>query len=489
MPLSDLPGFYPTIKDGGLGALPALNVSVFGLVGVSEKGTTDLKLVSDIQTIIDTYGMGSLVEHAIDAFICGARQIVIKKAAASVADVVGTPTKTGTGTATAAADLQSGVTAVKADRKHKFLITVGGALADAKYKYSYNNGITYSEEKAFVITTVGPPAKAKIDLEDGTYIEFTDDVTVPADSFDVGDVWVLENTESKMNTTDLGDALDVITAYKDTNGIGLPYHYIAASGDETFWAVLAAKADALWNSEKRPVWMMMNAEEPDYANIDTWIAGLETSSAAYRHSKITINAFFGRLQDTRGHLIVRAGGGCLAGLVAKAKPHYSIGWVREMVISNCLGIEPYNSETDQMDLSRIATLNDARFITARHWPGYGRVPTDDWMMAAATSDFFCIRNRRIMDAAINGVQLANTPYVNSPGVAKEDMIAYKKDLERPLVAMEDEGWIMDFTLTLTPDENIWTNGIVHCTIEIIPTPTKKRLNATFQLKTGTAAAA
>jgi hypothetical protein len=79
------------------------------------------------------------------------------------------------------------------------------------------------------------------------------------------------------------------------------------------------------------------------------------------------------------------------------------------------------------------------------------------------------------------------PFVNSPGVAKEDMIAYKTALERPLIAMRDENYIVDFTLTLTPDQNIWTNGIVHATIEIIPTPTKKKLVATFQLKTGTAA--
>jgi len=486
MPISDLPGFYPSIKDGGLGALPGVNVSVFGITGVASSGNTTPQLISDIQSLVDEYEMGSLVEHALDAFVCGARQLVMLRQTGSVADLVGTPVKTGTGTGTAIAAKQVGVAAVKADRTHKFKITVSGSLATAKYQYS-NNGITWSAEQAFVITEIGPPAKAEINLEDGTYIEFTDAMVEPKLSWIAGDVWTLANTEKKMNTTDLGEALDVLCAYKDANGIGLPFIYIAVSGDETFWAILGSKADAIWTSEQRPIWLMMNSEAPSYTDIDIWIADLVSSSELYRHSKLAVNAFYGRLTDTRGNLYVRAGGGCLLGLVAKAKLHWSIGWVREMIVPNCVGIEPYNSDDDQMDLGRIAQLNDARFITVRHWPGYGRVPTDDWMMAAATSDYFCIRNRRIMDAAILGVQAANMPYVNSPGVAKEDMIAYKLDLERPLVAMKDEGYIMSLTLILTPDANIWTNGIVHVTIEIIPTPTKKKLVAQFQLKTGTVA--
>jgi len=484
MPIKDLPGYYPEIKDGGLGALPSLNVSVFGLIGVSSQGSESPKLISDLQSLANEYEAGSLVEHAMDSMICGARQIVCLKGAASVPDVIGTPTKTGTGTGTANANIQDGVTAVKCDRTHKFLITVSGALAAARYKYSPNNGITFSEEKSFIITEAG---KSKIDLEDGTFIEFSDAGSSPENSWVEGDVWVLANTEPKMNTEDLADALDILCAFKDANGTGLPFIYVAMPGDETVWAILGSKAAAVWTAEQRPIWFIVNSEPPDYEDIDTWLEALVASSGEYRSRQLAVNAFYGRLLDTRGSLQIRAGGGCIAGLAAKGKLHWSVGWVREMTIPNCVGIEPFNSQADQMEIGRIAQLNDARFITVRHWPGYGRVPTDDWMMAPDTSDIFCMRNRRIMDASINGVKLANTPFTNEPGVAKEDMIAYKKALERPLEALITEGSVMGFTLTLVPDDNIWTNGIVHCTIEIIPTPTKKKLVATFQLKTGTAA--
>jgi hypothetical protein len=484
MPINDLPGFYPEIKDGGLGALPALNVSVFGVIGVASQGVATPKLISDIPSLINEYESGSLVEQVLDAMTCGARQVVCLKAAASVADVVGTPTKTGTGTGTATADLQPDVDAVKCDRIHVFKITESGSLVTAKYKYSANNGITWSEEKSFVLTEAG---KAKINLEDGTYIEFADALSLPEGSWVVDDVWVLANTEAKMNADDLADALEMLCAFKDANGVGLPMIYVAAPGDETVWAVLGSKAAEIWTNEQRPIWFVINSIAPDYTDIDGWLDDLVESSGAYRSRQVCINAFYGRLVDTRGNLQVRAGGGSIAGLIAKAKLHWSIGWVREMVLPNCVGIEPFNSDSDKMDDGRIAQLNDARFISARHWPGYGRVPTDDWMMAPDTSDIFCIRNRRIMDASINGVRLANTPFTNSPGVAKEDMIAYKKALEQPLDALKTEGALMDFTLTLTPDDHIWTNGIVWCTIEIVPTPTKKKLMATFQLKTGTAA--
>ena len=68
------------------------------------------------------------------------------------------------------------------------------------------------------------------------------------------------------------------------------------------------------------------------------------------------------------------------------------------------------------------------------------------------------------------------------------MAAYKADLSRPLEAMkvkegDSDKPIMDFKLTLTPDANIWSNGIVNGKVEIVPTPTKKKLEAVFMLKT------
>ena len=68
MPIKDLPGYYPEIKDGGLGVLPPSLAGLFCLVGASEQGTTDVKFTGDIGDILDEYGYGILTEHAYDAF-------------------------------------------------------------------------------------------------------------------------------------------------------------------------------------------------------------------------------------------------------------------------------------------------------------------------------------------------------------------------------------------------------------------------------------
>jgi len=143
----------------------------------------------------------------------------------------------------------------------------------------------------------------------------------------------------------------------------------------------------------------------------------------------------------------------------------------------------------EMGPSNVARLNDARYLSFRHFIGYGIRFADDWTRASPTSDYFCIRNRRIMDEAVRMVGVANMPYVNSPGISEKDMGAYKADLSRPLEAMkiteeDTDKPIMNYVLTLRPDANIWSNGIMHCKVEIVPTPTKKKLVATFQLTTG-----
>ncbi|MEA3311402.1 MAG: hypothetical protein U9Q76_04195, partial [candidate division WOR-3 bacterium] len=83
MPINDLPGYYPTIKEGGLGVLPPSLAGLFCLIGTSEQGTTDVKFAGDAGDVLDEYGYGTLTEHAYDAFCAGASQIGIVRATAA----------------------------------------------------------------------------------------------------------------------------------------------------------------------------------------------------------------------------------------------------------------------------------------------------------------------------------------------------------------------------------------------------------------------
>lgn len=626
MPLKDLPGYYPEILDGGLGIMPPSLAGLFGVVGISQKGTTDVKFAANADDVVSEYGLGSMPERITDAFTSGAWQIGIRRALptsdGSVSDPVvhkpyGDPS--GGGKATVSADTLAGVTNPHNSRNFEIKIVSAGGIEKtdtvdvASYKLSRNDGISWGPETKFVKTGEDSgKAVCKIDMGNGTYIQFTEDGTNPEQSFVAGDEYRWSTTQARANTASLEDAVEELLDWSDPNtGQGIEYLYVAAlppvtqnkTNIKAFWTSLASMAETLWTQEARPVWIIVDTpslEEADGCEtIDEWIALLNSVSAEYRHVRLCVNAGFAYLSGAAGaaypSLIsettqpsvssqpqVRPAGGSLAGLAAGAKLHHSIGWVRYMNIPNAVAIYPYHppkaiddedlgdgdgttttfqgnlAETpvipwtvlitstdtspeefvdggdgklypsaggasvgtidyatgaysvtfstapatgkdiladysydpkDTMTKVRTSLLNDGRFTTLRLWIGYGIRFTDDWLMAPATSDYFCIRNRRIVDEAVRMVGIANVPFTNSPGITEKDMGVYRAALSRPLEAMkvtneDSDRPIMDYRLTLTPDENIWSNGIVHCKVEIVPTPTKKKLEATFQLKTG-----
>jgi hypothetical protein len=596
MPISDLPGYYPTIKEGGLGVMPPSLAGLFCIVGTAEKGTTDVKFVDSIDDVLDEYGLGTLTEHAYDAFCAGARQIGVVRANATPVTtdittpehkIYGTPvieSNPAGGKATVNTDYASPHTQVGYNRRYIIKIVKGGSFDTATYKVSYNNGLTWSAETAFPITDSGSPRKSKIEMDNGTYIEFTEYSTA-IESFCAGDEYRWWCYEPRSSEIQMEAACQKAADWKDPiSGMGFEYVYVAnlssqiwGTRDQTnitsLWTSLITIAENLWTDEQRPIFFICNAppmlpmtHDDSLEELDTWLDLLVACAGAKFSNRLCVNAGQMALTSARGGLQVRMAGGSAAGLASVAALHHSIGWVRYMKIPNSLAIypskphfnvttEPLGTETDgflanapvvpwsvtltetvthvdggdgilynnssgavtgwieystghyhlnatptsttgayeyitkaEMDPSNVARLNDARFLSLRHFIGYGIRFTDDWMRAEATSDYFCIRNRRIMDEAVRMVGVANMPYVNSPGITEKDMGAYKADLSRPLEAMkiteeDTDKPIMDYVLILRPDANIWSNGIMHCKVEIIPTPTKKKLEATFQLRT------
>lgn len=611
MPLKDLPGYYPSILDGGLGVLPPSTAGLFGVVGESQKGTTLIKFAVDPDDVVDEYGLGLLNEKVYDAFTNRAVQIGIRRCTPSIDGVVssvvqkaiGIPagaSKAG-GKAAITAAKDAGVSNPYNSRKYIIRITAGGKLSEARYRLSVNNGVSWGPELKFVKTgeDSGKPV-SKIDMGNGTYIQFTEAASPDeSGSFVTGDQYRWSTTAARATSNEILNAVQDLVEWTDPNGgQGFEYLYVSTfpSIDTTsrdtvknaivaFLSDLASKAQSLWTQDSRPIWVMVDmpsieetrpniatSTNPRTWNADEWIALLADISASNaRNVRIAVNAGYALLTQ-QGEMQIRPVGGCIAGLVSNAKLHHSVGWVRYMKIVNSVRIEPYHpnkegykecgtsvegtldyfpvvpwsahmiinktttqvdlidggdgklydqstgeqrgainyengkftitgvtpatneayylySSKQEMDKGKLAQLNDARYITLRNWIGYGTIATDDWTFAPATSDFYCIRNRRIMDESVRMVGIANVPYTNSPGISEKDMAAYKADLSRPLEAMkiteeDTDKPVMDYKLTLTPDENIWSNGIVHCKVEIVPTPTKKKLEATFQLKTG-----
>ncbi|MBN2381182.1 hypothetical protein JXM67_15390 [candidate division WOR-3 bacterium] len=612
MPVRDLPGYYPEILDGGLGVMPPSLAGLFAIVGTAEKGTLDVRFATNPDDVEDEYGFGELTHSAYDAFVSGAVQIglirshpdspAVPPITTPVRKIYGDPTDS-TVRAEFAVGYVSPHTVPGSTANFRLKIVKGGAIKKtptanvATYKLSANDGITWGPETKFIVTEEGSPNKSKIDLGNGTYIEFSEAAT-PADSFAAGDEYRWSTYEPRSSLDEIIEACERAAAWKDPNtGYGFEYIYVpiqsaaiwsdrSKTNIEVLWAAMDTIAEILWTDEQRPIWFVMNVppmKDDGSEDIQDWIGLLEQCSAESRNPRRVVNAGYALMLDGRGELSVRAAGGSAAGLASKVHLdlHHSIGWVRYMRIPNMISVYPYKpieavaDETlgtgdgtnktftgfmaeipvvpwsvtitsedepaeefvdggdgilydstsgdeagtidyetgeysvtfatapalskkvtadyvcitnDEMDKGNVARLNDARFLTLRQWIGYGIRFTDDWTMADPTSDYYCIRNRRIVDEAVRQVGTANVPYVNSPGITERDMAAYKADLSRPLEAMkitedDTDKPIMDYALILTPDPNIWSNGIVNAKIEIVPTPTKKKLVATFQLRT------
>jgi len=597
MPVKDLPGYYPTILDGGLGVLPPSLAGLFCIIGTCEQGSTDVRFAVSPDDVTDEYGFGELTRHSYDAFVSGAPQVGLvravsdKPAATPITTpelkIHGKPDSTTASQAAVNTGYVSPHTVPGSTSMFRLKIVKGGKLDEGTYKISSNDGITWSSETKFIVTDQGSPRKSRIDMGNGTYIEFTEAATAE-NTFIAGDEYRWWTHEPRASRDSIIDACEKALAWKDPNtGQGFEFIYVPIFSDQvwetrdqsnilTDWTNLITQAATLWTEEQRPVFFLTDAppmlpmkSADSTEELADWITLLNNCSAAKRDKRLSVNAGYASLTDGRGALRIRAAGGCAAGLMSKAKLHHSVGWVRYMRIPNSVAVYPAkpvfsisgetiaDSQTDgvlakhpvvpwsvsitdstntyvdggdgilydattpftasgtidydsgvyhldfsptsytasydyvtthEMDKGNLALLNDARYLTLRHWIGYGIRFTDDWMMAPATSDYFCLRNRRIVDEAVRMVGIANVPYINSPGISEKDMAAYKADLTRPLEAMkiteeDTDKPIINYRLVLTPDENIWSNGIVNAKIEIIPTPTKKKLEATFQLRT------
>lgn len=295
--------------------------------------------------------------------------------------------------------------------------------------------------------------------------------------------------------------LAALVDWRDSQGLGVRDLFLPITLDapaptpvefEAFAAAVGSAQTSAWESDMQPTWVMLDMWAiGEVQAISAWVADIadsaETILAAWSgDGRVALNAAFGLFSNPDGTTGVRSASGALAGAVARRRWHESIGWVAEGGLRGCLGVRPQASEIDYLDADRLTTLNDARVITIRQWPGYGFVPTDDHMVSRANDDYQNIRYRRIIDGCIELVRLAQAPFTNSPGVEAADLEAMKAELEVPLrrrvkTADNPQGSITDYLLTLTPDADVLTNGVIHGALQVVPVGTKKVLNATFKL--------
>ncbi len=504
-------GFKGLTEDGGLGARPNISKERIGINGVSKGAPATIQRFKSnaIGTMISTLQRGSGLEQCLHTFLDGAEEIVsceIDDTGGTAADA-GTATADGgnTGTGTAA----TGGTPYR-DAEFILEVVASGGVGDAVVKISSNNGADYGANIKVLETAAGPPLVGRIYLEEhgvGYYIELTDNA-IPADSFVAGDIWTWSSAEAIPTSAKMLDAVEKLMKYEDEGGrpiglLGNNIIYVAQELAAADWEEIHQLTKDYWEDYSAPYIVYVNVIFPTATagvyDITTWIAGLESDSDTYRlvtigdndfpSGRVVPNAVFMRLPDEEGTERWRPAGGVAAGKTAMSPVHVSIGYTRDNRIASGKAIGPYNSDDDRVGDWRDVNnynerLGDAFYLTARYKAGKGAFFIDDPIVGSQnTSDYQWIRRIRIHDQAVHRVQDANFDYINSPGTLDADMNEYQDALEEPLKTMRDiEKSLVIFRLTLVPDPDIALNGEVHATLEMVDTPTKKKLITTFILR-------
>lgn len=520
-----LRGYDPTIIDGKMGRLGVATVERLGVVGVAKGGTVGqvdrfysyneakallergpgLEFIEDAyeNVLVDLTGSGGAHRRG------GAEEVAyteVDPTGGTVAEIT-TPVKTGTGNAT----VTSGGIPWR-DRSFCLLVIVGGEIGDgiAKYKLCDNYELpadqqTWSREYLFTETTPGPPKTHKIYIEDGdpdgAYIEFSEDVTL--EDFVVGDIWTWQTTCVIPLATKVLEAAEALFNWRDPMGRALSTAkvcnilLVALPLDDTEWGNLLDLATKRFDDPVQPVHIIAPTEKwtvaGGLAEIDTWIDAMRTASETLRGVTIPAQGYHPRLSLVAGHELLDTDGaigpqcrplaGVASGAAVRTPVHWPIGWPAAVKVAG-YGVQPRNSGTDLMDDGRLTELSrEGHFIVDYNEPLTGaRVFNLDWVMCGLTSDYDSIVNRLTMDRAILWVQQRwAEKIVRSPGVSEKDLALAHPYLAQDLEGFKADGSIVDYSLTLTPDEDAYTNGIVHAELAIIPVASKDQLEIKFFL--------
>jgi len=430
------------IIDGTSGLSPG-DVSGAGMaVGVCSLGEVGKGYLlcpqSDIEGLL---GVGPLVDRLKDLFQHGGQEcyIVAVPATGDTAGECGEVTHDGTGTATFAA---SGTILKDADALIEIL--TGGALADGiKCRYSIDGGNSWDKYQTI-------PVGGALTIEPtGAIITFADAVSTPEGSFVVGDTYAFATIAPVASLTNVMTAIDYPLAVYDVEFV-----YVVGASDSTDWATMGAKAEELWN-DHRPTFFICEAALPGAEDtIDDWVAALVDDADDFAHSWVVVNAGFGKISMSDGHLLQRNTGGILTGLVSKIPVMRSVGNVQNCSVSNVVLPALYTN-------AHAKALDDAGYCTLRTYAGLsalfysnGRtqadVISDYQFIEVLRTTFKAIRLSRI--AALKSMQLEAT--TGQLAKCKADV---EQALNTMVAAIPQE--LDHYLVTIPPNQDIVNNGL------------------------------
>lgn len=382
-----LPDATLTIKDGALGVVPANTNGTQALIGTCSSGVANqVYQFSDITTLKDTLGTGPLVEAAAFVLAIAGGPVVCVKAPSTTAGTNSAVVLTGTGLSVmtlTGAPLDSFQGIVK-------IITGGTNPASglATFKYSLDNGKTYSAELAM------PTSGVYAIPNTGITLNFS------AASLVAGDVYTFTSTGPAYTVSDLNTAMDALLADAQTtwflvHAVGVPAD--GAAGLAIFGA-LDAKMTAAANGY-RYARALMNAEDGVRATVKANYANVASTRVvvAYGYEHLT--------SPINGSAYKRGSAFAVGARASAVPPHEDLGRVATGPVAGINALLHDEFRNPEMDAARFSTL---RTIVGRQ----GYYVTNGRLFSATGSDFQYLQHGRVMDIASATVRSGMLDYLN-----------------------------------------------------------------------------
>lgn len=450
--MSRLPGVYPTIQDGGLGAIAPAGDGQRVVVGVSSAGPLNQVLgLADLAQVPGLLGTGPLARAVADQLAFGGGQVFAVRATADIAGVVtpdagnpATPAVTVTGAPLDAYELV-------------VTITRAGAVGTATFIYSLDGGDSVSVELATAATVALPGTGLSLNFAAGTY--------------------VLNNVYRFGITAPRASVSNVQTAIRAALGSGFLYEYIqlAQPSDSAMWAALDALAIEAENAF-RYIYFVAETVAPG-TDPDAWVNARLTEKAAFASTRVQLVAAYGEVVDTlSGRLNIQSLASRIAARSSRNPVHIKTAWVQQGPLSGLVVPAPFT--TDQygkytsFNNAHALALDQAGFTTIYKLIGRdGWFVVEDRMAAAATSDYRIVPNRRVMNKATTQVRQALLDFVQQ-GVDPTDLNASLAALvarsNTPLRVMQTEGEIARGRVIIPPGQNILASSHLIVRVRIVP---------------------
>ncbi len=157
--------------------------------------------------------------------------------------------------------------------------------------------------------------------------------------------------------------------------------------------------------------------------------------------------------------------GAVLGVMAKAKVHQNIGWVKRFNLSDGRELEIVRiaDGTNKPSFALLTLMNDKRYLTLRKHTGIsGSYMNDSHTATVETSDYATIELNRTLHKMRRGLRRILLPELNAPvyvdpttGKLAADSIAYFESLaSRPLRDMQNERELSGEEVYIDPDQNI-----------------------------------